>query len=75
MGGVTLKELKEHTQALGGHWGADSWATLVRENAEEMDTLEVESDESSGRHQSKKGDPDSHKHLLLSHHHGSGRQP
>ena len=30
MGGVKLKDLKDHTNAVGGFWGTDSWAGLVR---------------------------------------------
>ena len=28
MGGVKLKDLKDHNNAVGGSWGTDSWACL-----------------------------------------------
>ena len=34
MGGVSLKDLKEHANAVGGCWGNDSWANLVRDDVE-----------------------------------------
>ena len=35
MGGVRLKDLKMHTNAVGGKWGEDTWAALVKDNYEE----------------------------------------
>ena len=35
MGGVKLKDLKMHTNAVGGKWGEDTWAALVKDNYEE----------------------------------------
>jgi hypothetical protein len=41
MGGVKLKDLKTHTNAVGGAWGDDTWAALVRDNCEAiLDTTE-----------------------------------
>ena len=34
MGGVRLKDLKIHTNAVGGLWGEDSWAALVKDSCE-----------------------------------------
>ena len=34
MGGVRLKDLKEHTNAIGGAWGSDTWACLVRDDVD-----------------------------------------
>ena len=34
MGGVSLKDLNEHANAVGGCWGNDSWAHLVRDDVE-----------------------------------------
>ena len=34
MGGVKLKDLKTHTNAVGGAWGDDTWAALVKDNYE-----------------------------------------
>ena len=31
MGGTSLKDLKMHTNAVGGAWGEDTWAALVRD--------------------------------------------
>ena len=35
LGGVRLKDLKDHTNGIGGAWGADTWACLVREDVDE----------------------------------------
>ena len=35
MCGVRLKDLKSHTNAVGGKWGDDTWAALVKDNYEE----------------------------------------
>ena len=35
MGGVKMKDLKTHTNAVGGKWGDDTWAALVRDSCEE----------------------------------------
>ena len=35
LGGVRLKDLKTHTNAVGGRWGDDTWAALVKDNFEE----------------------------------------
>ena len=32
MGGVKIKDLKSHTNGVGGRWGDDSWAALVKDN-------------------------------------------
>ena len=32
MGGIKLKDLKDHTYDVGGSWGTDSWACLVRDD-------------------------------------------
>ena len=41
MGGVRLKDLKAHTNAIGGAWGDDTWAAMVRDNCEAvLDTTE-----------------------------------
>lgn len=34
MGGVRLKDLKDHTNSVGGSWGNDSWACLVRDDVD-----------------------------------------
>ena len=34
MGGVRLKDLKSHTNSVGGAWGDDTWAALVKDNCE-----------------------------------------
>ena len=34
MGGVRLKDLKAHTNAVGGAWGEDTWAALVKDNCD-----------------------------------------
>ena len=34
MGGVSLKDLKTHTNAVGGAWGEDTWAALVKDNCD-----------------------------------------
>ena len=34
MGGVHLKDLKRHTNAMGGAWGDDTWAALVKESCD-----------------------------------------
>jgi len=34
MGGVRLKDLKTHTNSIGGLWGEDSWAALVKESCD-----------------------------------------
>ena len=34
MGGVSLKDLKEHANAVGGCWGNDTWANLVRDDVD-----------------------------------------
>ena len=39
LGGVSLKDLKDHANAVGGCWGSDSWALLVRDDADiDIDT-------------------------------------
>ena len=35
MGGVKLKDLKDHTNSIGGAWGADTWACLVKDDTED----------------------------------------
>lgn len=41
MGGVRLKDLKSHTNAIGGAWGEDTWAAMVRDSCEAvLDTTE-----------------------------------
>ena len=43
MGGVRLKELKDHVNSIGGCWGNDSWASLVRDDVDkDFDTTETE---------------------------------
>ena len=43
MGGVSLKDLKTHTNTVGGAWGEDPWAALVRDNCDAvMDDTEEE---------------------------------
>ena len=37
MGGVKLKELKDHTNSIGGAWGADTWACLVKDDTDDFD--------------------------------------
>ena len=32
MGGVRLKDLKDHTNGIGGAWGSDTWACLVKDD-------------------------------------------
>ena len=34
MGGVKLKDLKTHTNSVGGAWGDDTWAALVRDKCD-----------------------------------------
>ena len=34
MGGVKMKDLKTHTNALGGKWEDDTWTALVKNNLE-----------------------------------------
>ena len=43
MGGVRLKELKDHTNDAGGAWGADTWACLVKDDVDEFDETETNS--------------------------------
>ena len=52
MGGVSLKELKEHTNAVGGAFGDDTLATLVRDSA--LDVTEVEGEDSLDDTQAKR---------------------
>ena len=43
MGGVRLKDLKDHANAVGGCWGNDSWAVLVRDDVDiDFDTTNDE---------------------------------
>ena len=43
MGGVRLKELKDHVNSIGGCWGNDSWASLVRDDVDkDFDTTGTE---------------------------------
>ena len=45
MGGVKIKDLKTHTNAVGGKWGDDTWAALVKDNLEGgFDTTDEGSD-------------------------------
>ena len=48
----SLKELKEHTSAVGGAFGDDTWATLVRDSA--LDVTEVEGEDSLDDTQAKR---------------------
>jgi hypothetical protein len=34
MGGVRLKDLKDHTNSVGGAWGRDTWACLVSDEVD-----------------------------------------
>ena len=34
MGGVRLKDFKAHTNAVGGAWGEDTWAAMVKDNCD-----------------------------------------
>ena len=34
MGGVRLKDFKAHTNAVGGAWGDDTWAAMVKDNCD-----------------------------------------
>ena len=36
LGGVSLKDLKAHTNAVGGAWGEDTYAALVKDDCEEV---------------------------------------
>ena len=36
LGGVSLKDLKAHTNAVGGAWGEDTWAALVRDDCDQV---------------------------------------
>ena len=40
LGGVRLKDLKEHTNAVGGSWGTDTWACLVKDEVDDFDSTE-----------------------------------
>ena len=46
MGGVGLKDLKAHTNAVGGAWGDDTWAALVRASCDAV--IEDPEDEANG---------------------------
>ena len=46
MGGVGLKDLKAHTNAVGGAWGDDTWAALVRDSCDAV--IEDPEDEANG---------------------------
>ena len=47
LGGVRLKDLKDQTNAIGGAWGSDSWACLVRDDVEsDFETTQNNSPES-----------------------------
>ena len=46
MGGVRLKELKMHTNNVGGAWGDDTWANLVKESVDAI--FESPEDEAAG---------------------------
>ena len=37
LGGVNLKDLKEHTNAIGGAWGNDTWAFMVKDDADDFE--------------------------------------
>ena len=52
MGGVSLKELKEHTNAVGGAFGDDTWATLARDS--DLHVTEVEGEDSLNDTQAKR---------------------
>ena len=42
MGGVRLNDLKDHTNGIGGSWGSDTWACLVRDDTDlDFDKTEV----------------------------------
>lgn len=40
LGGVRLKDVKDHTNSVGGSWGADTWACLVNDVADDFDSTE-----------------------------------
>ena len=46
MGGVRLKDLKAHTNAVGGAWGDDTWAAMVKDNCDAV--LDATDDEGAG---------------------------
>jgi uncharacterized C2H2 Zn-finger protein len=46
MGGVKLKDLKAHTNAIGGAWGDDTWAALVKDGCEAV--FETPEEETAG---------------------------
>ena len=46
LGGVSLKDLRAHTNAVGGAWGEDTYAALVKDDCEEV--LEAPEEECSG---------------------------
>ena len=46
VGGVKLKDLKRHTNAVGGAWGEDTWANLVKDTCDVA--FETPEDEAAG---------------------------
>ena len=50
MGGVRLKDLKSHTNAVGGAWGEDTWAAMVKDSCEAvLDTTEDNLEETQAK--------------------------
>ena len=43
LGGVRLKDLKDHTNGIGGAWGSDTWANLVKDDVDEFGEDEIHS--------------------------------
>ena len=46
MGGIRLKDLKAHTNTVGGAWGDDTWAALVRDSCDGV--IDNQEDEVAG---------------------------
>ena len=59
MGGVRLKDLKVHTNSVGGAWGEDTWAALVKDNCEAV------LDSSSGQSDTRKEETRPKRALLI----------
>ena len=50
MGGIRLKDLKTHTNSVGGAWGEDTWAAMVKDSCEAvLDTTEDNLEETQAK--------------------------
>ena len=50
MGGIRLKDLKTHTNSVGGAWGEDTWAAMVKDSCEAvLDTTDDNLEETQAK--------------------------